>query len=76
MIELAIALSPIMLLFVFMIIMKKPAIKAMPIAYLAAAAIGFFYWKMNSEVLGAASIKGVLIAVDIIFIIIGAIFLL
>ena len=76
MIELAIALSPIMLLFVIMIIMKKPAIKAMPIAYLAAAAIGIFYWKISSEVLGAASIKGILIAVDIIFIILGAIFLL
>lgn len=76
MIELAIALSPIILLFIVMILMKKPAINAMPITYFSSVAIGIFYWKINPDVLGAASIKGVLIAIDIIFIIIGAIFLL
>lgn len=76
MIELAIALSPIILLFVVMIIMRKPAINAMPAAYFLAVVVGIFYWKISPNVLGAASAKGVLIAIEIIFIVVGAIFLL
>ncbi|MBI2653714.1 L-lactate permease [Candidatus Woesearchaeota archaeon] len=74
--ELLIALLPFILLFALIVLLKMPAITAMPLTYLLSAIIGVVYWKINIAIIAAASIKGLIIALDIFLIVVGAIFLL
>ena len=76
MLTVALALLPIALLFILMIWLKMPAIKAMPIAWVVTLLLGIFYWQMPLEIIGAANVKGLLVTIDIIVILFGAIFLL
>lgn len=76
MLTVVLAILPIALLFVLMVGLKMPAIRAMPIAWILTLALGILYWQMPAEVLGAANIKGLLVTIDIIIILFGAIFLL
>jgi lactate permease len=76
MIEVLLALLPILLIFVLMVFFKLPALKAMPPAFFLGLAIAAFYWHMPGVVLAAATMKGILVALEIMLIIIGAIFLL
>lgn len=70
------ALLPIILIFVLIVIMKWPASRAMPIAWLAAAVISVFVWAVPFAGIIASSFKGALIAIDILFIVFGALLLL
>ncbi|MCZ6673130.1 MAG: L-lactate permease [Verrucomicrobia bacterium] len=70
------ALTPILVVFLFLVILRWPAKKAMPLAYVVTAAIAFFIWKTPTIQIGAASIHGVVTALNILFIVFGAILLL
>lgn len=70
------ALLPIISVFGLIVIFRWPATRAMPIAYLITCFLAFIVWKVPFSQLAAASIDGLLTAASILYIILGAIFLL
>ena len=69
------ALFPIALGGVLLVGFSVPAKKAMPAAYVAAAAVAFYAWDMELLRIIAASIQGLFLSFDLLFIIFGAILL-
>lgn len=70
-----IAIIPILLVLALMVVFKQPAIRAMPFGWLAAALIAFSYWLMPLEWIAASTLKGAFIAIEIIFVVYGALLL-
>jgi len=70
------ALVPILTIFVFLVLLRWPAVRAMPLGYVVTAALGLGVWHMPAVVVVAATLKGVLIAGSLLWIIFGAILLL
>ncbi len=70
------AVLPILTAAVLLIGFRIAARTAMPIVYLLAALIGWFAWKMSVAQIMAASIQGLFVTFDILFIIFAAILLL
>ncbi len=70
------AITPILLVLIFLVIMRLPAIKAMPLSWLVHALLAIFIWQVPLKIIGAASIEGLIIAVSVLWIIFGAILLL
>lgn len=71
-----IALAPIAIVMLLLVILRWPAKKAMPIAYLATVAIALFVWNTPGNQIAAASIHGLVTALNLLFIVFGAILLL
>ena len=69
----ALALFPIALGGVLLIGFRIAAKHAMPAAYVAAVAVGFLVWQMSPSRVVAASIEGLFITFDLLFIIFGAV---
>ena len=72
----ALALFPIALGGVLLIGFRVAAKHAMPAAYVAAVLVGILAWDMSTSRLIAASIQGLFLTFDLLFIIFGAILLL
>ena len=70
------ALFPIALGGVLLVGFRVPAKKAMPAAYVAAAVVALWVWQMAPSRVLAASIQGLFLSFDLLFIIFGAILLL
>ena len=70
------ALTPILLVLIFLMMMRLPAIKAMPLSWLVHALLAIFVWQVPLKIIGAASIEGLIIAASVLWIIFGAILLL
>lgn len=70
------ALLPILVVFVLLVVMRLPAKIAMPIAYLATALLSLFVWQTAGNQVAAATIHGVLTAVNVLFIVFAAVLLL
>ena len=70
------SLSPILIVFILLVLLKWPAKKAMPIAYLFTAIIAYFVWRMSLDNILASTIQGIIIAISILYIVFGAILLL
>lgn len=70
------SLAPIFIVGVLLVGLRWPASKAMPISYLVAATLALAVWQVPVNQVLAASIKGVVIACTLLFIIFGAILLL
>jgi len=70
------ALLPIVAVAFFLVVLRWPASRAMPICYFVAAALALFVWKVPKERVAAASINGLVIAGTLLYIIFGAILLL
>lgn len=70
------ALLPIVVVAVLMVVFVWPSSRAMPIAWLTAGVIAFFAWEMPPRWLLAATIGGVINAIDILFIVFGALLIL
>lgn len=70
------ALAPIITVFLLLVIARRPAKQAMPIAYLVTSAIATLIWRVPLEVMAAATIQGLVMAAEILYIIFGAILLL
>jgi len=70
------SLLPIAFVAVFLVALRWPASRAMPIAYLVCAALALFVWQVPVAVVAAASVNGIVVAATLIFIIFGAIALL
>ncbi|GAB2538883.1 L-lactate permease [Gracilibacillus alcaliphilus] len=71
-----VALAPILAVFLFLVLLRMPAMKAMPISLLVTGVLAFFYWKVSFVQISASIIEGVLIGVSILYIVFGAILLL
>lgn len=70
------AVLPILTAAVLLIGFRVAARTAMPAVYVLAVAIGWFAWKMSSAQILAATIQGLFVTFDILFIIFAAILLL
>lgn len=75
-IQAALALFPIALGAVLLVGFRIPAKRAMPAAYLAAITVALLAWDMSVVRVAAASVQGLFLTFDLLFIIFGAILLL
>lgn len=75
-IQALLALFPIAMGGVLLVGFRVPAKRAMPAAYLAAVLVALFAWNMSVDRVAAASIQGLFLTFDLLFIIFGAILLL
>ncbi len=71
-----VALLPIIAVMFFLVVLRWPATRAMPVAYVMTAAFALFLWDVAPVHVAAASLRGVIIAVSLLWIIFGAILLL
>ncbi len=70
------AFLPILTILVLMVGARLPATKAMPPAFLITLALSFFVWEMPLNWITAAGINGIVIALEILLIVFGALTLL
>ncbi|WP_243298476.1 L-lactate permease [Bacillus litorisediminis] len=70
------SLLPILVVAIFLVGLKWPASKAMPISYIVAIALALFVWKVPMANVAAASVNGLVVAATLLYIIFGAILLL
>jgi lactate permease len=74
--EIVLAALPLLVVAVLLVGLLWPATRAMPIAWVVALGVGFFAWNMPPNWLAAASITGVMTALEILWIVFGALLLL
>lgn len=70
------ALMPVLTVFIFLVLLRMPAVRAMPISFALTAITAFLIWRMPLVHILAASLEGLVIAASILWIIFGAILLL
>ncbi|RFU66654.1 L-lactate permease [Peribacillus glennii] len=70
------SLLPILAVAIFLVGLRWPASKAMPLSYLVALALALFVWKVPGSTVAAASVNGLVVAGTLLYIIFGAILLL
>ena len=70
------ATLPIVVVAVFLVGLRWPASRAMPLSYLTAAGLALFVWGVPIAQVAAASVNGLVVAARLLFIIFGAILLL
>ncbi|WP_122088373.1 L-lactate permease [Halalkalicoccus subterraneus] len=75
-VEIVLAALPLLVVAVLLVGLLWPATRAMPIAWITALGVGFFAWNMPPDWLAAASIVGVMTALEILWIVFGALVLL
>ena len=71
-----VAALPIVAVMVFLVLLRWPAVKAMPVAYLITLVLALTLWKVPLLQVLAATIRGTIIAGTLLWIIFGAIVLL
>ncbi len=70
------SLAPIIIVAIFLVGLRWPAAKAMPLAYATAVLVAWFGWQLSAAQIAAGSLKGLVIAGTLLYIIFGAILLL
>jgi lactate permease len=70
------ALTPILSVFLFLVLFRFPAVRAMPISLALTAALTMLFWRVPGVQVLAAALEGLMIAASILWIIFGAILLL
>lgn len=70
------ALLPILIVFLLLVVMRLPAKVAMPVAYVATALLSLFVWQTSGNQVAAATVHGVLTAINVLFIVFTAVLLL
>lgn len=74
--QLLTALMPVLSVFIFLIIMRLPAMQAMAFSLVLTSILALLVWQMPVIRVAAAIVEGWLIALSILIIVFGAIFLL
>lgn len=72
----ALALLPIAVVGLFLVVLRWPARRAMPLSYITAALLALLVWKVPPLQIAAATVKGLVVAVELLFIVFGAILVL
>ena len=67
---------PILVVAIFLVVLKWPARRAMPLAYITAVGLGLGVWKLPFNQVAAATVNGLIVALTLLYIIFGAILLL
>ena len=75
-IELLLAATPLLVAGVLLVGFLQPATRVMPFAWIVALVIGFAVWNMPPNYLAASSLVGVMTALQILWIVFGALLLL
>ncbi len=70
------ALAPILTVFFFLVILRWPAKKAMPLALLVVTLLAYFVWGVSLAAIGASIIDGIGRCIDILWIVFGALLML
>ena len=70
------SLLPIVAVAVFLVALRWPASRAMPLSYAVAAVLALAVWQVPFVQVAAASVNGLIIALTLLYIIFGAILLL
>ncbi len=70
------ALVPILAVFLFLVLLKWPAKRAMPLSFLITVLVSLFVWEVPGNQIAAASIKGITTALEVLLIVFDAILLL
>lgn len=70
------ALLPILTVALFLVILRWPASRVMPISYVVCALLALLVWQVPVLQVAAATTKGLIVAIELLFIIFGAILLL
>jgi len=70
------ACLPIVVVAVFLVGLRWPASRAMPLSYVTVALLALLVWKVQAVQVAAASINGLIVAGTLLFIVFGAILLL
>lgn len=70
------ALVPILTVLIFLVILRWPASRAMPLAFVVTAVVALTVWKVPLNQVIAASSRGLVSVIEILFIVFGAILLL
>ncbi|SDY33758.1 lactate permease [Evansella caseinilytica] len=71
-----VALTPIIAVMLFLVVIRLSAVKAMTISLLATAMLAVLYWKVPLQIIAASAIEGIIIGISILYIVFGAILLL
>lgn len=70
------ALTPILAVFIFLVILRMPAVRAMPISLLLTALAALLIWQVPAVQVLASVFEGLIIATSILWILFGAVLLL
>ena len=70
------ALLPIIVVAVFLVGLKWPASKAMPLSYITVVVIAYFVWGLSPIQIAGGTFNGIIVAVSLLYIIFGSILLL
>ncbi|SDH91634.1 lactate permease [Alteribacillus persepolensis] len=70
------AVIPILTVLFFLVLLRWPAKKAMPIAFAVTVVIAYFVWGVPVNQIAGASMQGVTTALEVLFIVFGAILML
>lgn len=70
------SLSPIIVVAIFLVGLRWPAAKAMPLSYITAVVVAFVFWKLSFAQVAAATLNGLVVTFTLLYIIFGAILLL
>ncbi|ABD82122.1 L-lactate permease [Saccharophagus degradans] len=74
--QLLTALTPIASIFLFLVVFRMPAVKAMPLCFAVFAFLAWSTWGIHLKQMAAATLEGWVIALSILIIISGALLLL
>lgn len=70
------ALMPIIVVAIFLVGLRWPAAKAMPLSYLTVVIVGYFVWKLPAMQIVGGTVNGLVTAVSLLYIIFGSILVL
>ena len=70
------ALTPILTVFLLLVVLRLPAKSAMTASYLVTASLALFVWQTGTAKVAAATTNGVIVALTLLFIVFSAILLL
>ncbi|MCG9695681.1 L-lactate permease [Shewanella sp. Isolate11] len=74
--QLIASLTPVISVMLFLVLLKMPASRAMPISMVMTGLAAIFIWQMDTTILSASVVEGLLAALTPLSIIFGAVFLL
>ena len=70
------AAAPVLTVGFLLVVLRFPARRAMPVAYVVTLLIAWRVWKLPLSVVAAASIQGLILALSLLYIVFGALLLL